>query len=358
MPTGLDAVRYAAANARVRGLYAQLLGGDTWNTLISVEGYDAALSILRDTTYGSTIREVEQRGPLTIERLERRLLARAASNARLAMRLTRGGARDIIHVWWQHFELENLKAVFRGIDQGLPPETIQRLIVPLGERASLPWETLTHEATVQGLVERLQGTHYINPLRAALPVYERQGTLFPVEVALDIRYYRDLAAAIHALGGEDRADARDVFGAWLDILNILWAYRHREYYHLSAEEIVNYTLWHTERTDAGLIREIALGADPLDVIPRVFGPGAVDVGALPASRDPAEWMHRLERALYEHWRRLALRQMGGYPFRLGTFLGYLVLEELEAGDLVTLLEAKRMGWDAGLLVQHLIRGRE
>jgi len=358
MATGLEAVRYAASQARVRGLYSRLLDDATWGSLVRSESLQAALSLLRSTHYADAIAAEEQTGALNLERLERRLQSRAAENNFRALRLTRGAVRQVIFVWWQHYELENLKAVFRGVDLGLSPEQIEHLLVPLGAHASLPWDALIHESSVSGLVDRLQGTHFINPLRNAYPAYERRRSLFPFEIALDIRYYRDLAAAITDLGGEDRADARRVFGTWLDILNILWAYRHREYYHLSAEEIVNYTLWHTGRTDTSLIREIALGADPRYVVDRVFGPGRVDVSELAKFGDRAKQLPALETALYRHWRGLARRQMGGYPFTLGAIIGYLVIEEIEVRDVVMLLEAKRMNWGPDLIQEHLVRSRE
>jgi len=356
--TGLDAIKYSAASARVRGLYSQLLDRDTWISLVEMQGHESVVQVLRTTSYAAALREAERAGQVAIERLERLLLAQAARNERLAMRLTHGNVRQVILVWWQHFELENLKAVFRGVDQGLSPAVIQGHLIPLGEYATLPWEALTRETTVGGLVDRLRDTHYFNPLRNALPAYEGQDTLFPIEVALDIRYYRDLAAAVRHLGGADAVDARRLIGTWLDILNILWAYRYREYYRLSAEEIVNYTLWHAERTDADLVREIALGAAPDDIVSRVFGPGSVALDLSLISRDATQWMHHLEMALHRYWRRLALREMGGYPFHLGALLGYLILQELEVRDLVTLLEAKYMDWGIDLLTEHLIRTGE
>jgi len=357
--TGMEAVRYAAANARVRGLYAKLLSDATWQILIEADGFEAALAILRDTDYLETVRAVEQTGSLSLERLERLLLGRTAADHLRAARLVQGSARGLMLIWWQRFELENLKTVFRGIESGLPANTIETLLVPLGEHATLPWDVLTRELSVAGLIDRLANTHYTNPLKAAYPQYERQRTLFPIEIALDIRYYRDLYSAVRALRGAERCDAVRQLGTWLDALNILWAFRHRDYYGLSAEEIVNYTLWHTERTDVGLIREIALGATPYDTVLRVFGRGKVDLELLEiAGSGGAATLPSLELSLYRYRWHLARQAMGGYPFSLGAIIGYLVLADIEIRDLVMLLEAKRMGWEASHLQQSLVRHGE
>jgi V/A-type H+-transporting ATPase subunit C len=240
----------------------------------------------------------------------------------------------------------------------MPPEAIRRFLIPMDQPSRLPWEVLLHVQSVAGLVDRLSGTHYGQPLRNALPAYRRENSLFVIEIALDIRYYRDLAAAINDLGGEDHEDARRIFGTRLDILNILWAYRHRVYYDLSAEEIVNYTLWHTFRTDTNLIREIALGAPPEEVLERVWGRGTIDLSLLARATDEASMVTNLELTLERFWWRLARSAMGGYPFRLAGMLGYLVLQEIEIRDLVTLLEAKAMRWDRERVCRHLVRCEE
>jgi len=183
MAIGLDAVRYSAANARVKGLASQLLSDETWQALTSAEDLGIALSILRGTVYADVAADVEAGGAITLEDLERRLDARAAQNVRRTMTFVSGAQRDLLQVWWQHFELENLKALFRGFDQGMSPDAIRRFLIPMGQTSRLPWEVLLHIQSVPGLVDRLSGTHYGQPLRNALPAYNRERSLFAMEIA-------------------------------------------------------------------------------------------------------------------------------------------------------------------------------
>ncbi|MHB9034397.1 MAG: V-type ATPase subunit, partial [Anaerolineae bacterium] len=254
MATGLEAVRYAATNSRIRALRSHLLNTIEWHSLITVENLVNAVDILLQTDYRGELQDFRRDGSL--ELVETRLTGRAAQNVREVMGLSSGTVHDLLMVWWQHFELENLKAVFRGVQQGLPPDAIRRLLVPLGEQTTLPWDSLIQEHSISSLIDRLVNTHYINPLRNAFAAYQRAGSLFPLEIALDIRYYRDIANVIRKLSGDDQLEARRILGTRIDMLNILWAFRHRVYYGMSAEEIVNYTLWRTFRTDTNLVREI------------------------------------------------------------------------------------------------------
>ena len=172
---------------------------------------------------------------------------------------------------------------------------------------------------------------------------------------MDIRYYRDIAAAIKKLGASEQSEARRLLGTHLDMLNILWAFRYRVYYGLSAEEIVNYTMWHTFHTDVGLIQTIAMGATPAEVIESIWGFGMVDLNSLDGDTRETDNIPKLEMLLMRYWRRLALSASHGFPFRLGVILAYLIIQELETQDLVRLLEAKAMGWQPEHIKTHLIR---
>jgi len=358
MVVGVDSIRYAAANARVRGLHSRLLDQAAWQALVMADGLDAAIALLRTSDYGEVIAEAEQGGNTSLERIERHLWAKAASNWQKAMAFGSGDIRALLLTWWQRLSLENLKAILRGFDQKMPPERIRSYLIPLDEQHTLPWDALLREHSLSSLVERLADTRYGGVLRAALPLYERDRSLFVIEIALDIRYYRDLAAAIMRLRGSEGEQARRLLGTWLDALNIQWAFRHRIYYHLSPEEIINYTLWNTIRTDTDLVRDIALGASPDEILIRVWGEGAIDPSFLEGVEDEAQMVLRLELALTRYWQSLARRAVRGYPFGLGAILGYVVLVELEVRDLVTILEGKGMGWDHQRISQRLIGWEE
>jgi V/A-type H+-transporting ATPase subunit C len=349
--------KYAAAGAQVHALSSRLLTPAMWGELQTAKGLMETLNRLRMSDYLDLLPDSGQIGSL--ELVESRLSGRGAANTRRVMTFLDGAARNLVGVWFRHYELENIKALFRAIDQGMDADVIRRFLVPLGDYTSLPWEALIHETSVSALIERFTQTHYINPLRAAYRMYERDRSMFPIEVALDIRYYRDVAAAMDRLGGTERAVAVRLFGTRLDMLNILWALRYRVYYHLSAEEIVNYTLWHTVHTDVDMIREIALGADPREIVERIWGRDAIDLSQLADfGSNEVRLLPRMELLLERYWRRLALREVWSSALHFGAVLGYIVVQEIEILDLISLLEAKGMGWNYERIGQHLIRGEE
>jgi vacuolar-type H+-ATPase subunit C/Vma6 len=167
--------------------------------------------------------------------------------------------------------------------------------------------------------------------------YTSEKSLFPLEVALDLDYWRTLWSSVNQLPSRDREQAGRIIGTLLDKNNLMWAIRYREYHHLSEEEIINYTLpigYHVNDED---IRAIAAGTDIPQVIRRVF-PDLPDPERF--LQDPNYGLSQLEISLQKHVADRCRAAFAGYPFHIGIPLAYLILKELEIQDLTVLIEAK------------------
>jgi len=253
------------------------------------------------------------------------------------MALTTGPVYDLLKELWRRFELDNLKTILRRVAGGKTAQ-VEELVVHLRDSV-LPVSQLHEAADLQTAVGLLSDTIYGPPLTSALERYERERTLFPVEVALDLSYWRMVWSAVESLRGGDRDWAERLVGSRLDMINITWAFRYRLYYHLSEEEIINYTLPYGYRSNDSVLRSIARGASVQDVVSMVWGENVPELSSL-AVEEMAEVLQALEAALARLMCRLAREAFIGYPFHLGVLLGYLTLKEWEAHDLTALAEAK------------------
>ena len=161
--------------------------------------------------------------------------------------------------------------------------------------------------------------------------------LFPLEVALDLSYWRRLWAEAKKLTGQDREHGVKIVGALVDMNNLMWAIRYRVYHKLSEEEVINYTLPFGYRVKDSDLRAIAAGADPATVIARIY-PGLTGVGAL--LEDPRSGLSKLEVLLKRQLMNQCLAAFVGSPFHIGIPLAFLVMSDLEVQDLIVLTEAK------------------
>jgi len=332
-----EVFRYANLNARVRALVSYLISKEEWCTLLATEDLASLVGALKEMPYAKALAFPEE---ASFPRLELFFDQTVAREYEKLITLTAGAVQGLLRELWRRFELDNLKTILRWLAGGRAAWA-EELLIPLRD-SILPIPQLQAAADLQTAADLLSDTIYGPPLVSALERYEKEGTLFPVEVALDLSYWRRVWKAVENLRGEDGNWAKRLVGSKLDMINITWAFRYRVYYRLSEEEIINYTLPYGYRSDDRVLRAIARGASVQEIISMVWGEDVPEFRGLitEGGREP---LQVLEVALARLLCRLAREAFIGYPFHLGVLLGYLTLKEWEAHDLIALAEAKAVG---------------
>ncbi len=352
---------YAAINARVRVMYAYLLTRADLERLGQAPDLAALVAALRQTAYGpylENLREKELTPQAIIHQIKRRLADSYTSVINSAPPQTRS---LFVHLY-RYYELNNLKAVLRGMvtgpvrgsDQTLW-ERVEEVLFPYGAMTVLPAQAMVESGSVASAVELLRGTPYYDVLSFAIKRYNAEQSLFPLEVALDLYYWRQLWMEATKLLGADHGPALRIIGSLLDINNLMWAIRYRVYQHLSEEELINYTLpfgYHVSDED---IRGIAAGADIPAIITRLY-PGLPDVNSL--MEDPRRGLPILEQRIKRYLMEQCMAAFVGDPFHVGVPLAFLVLSDLEVQDLTVLIEAKFTGVHPDKYQPYLLKTAE
>ena len=332
MPLGLPG--YIMPNVHIRAMLGKMLSDQDWRELDNARDAASLLAVLKQTTYAPQLAEFEAVCP-PCEALEARLNAHLARRFAHVIDLAPERDRPLIVMLKQLYEVDNLKTLLRGLQRGESPERVKSFLFPLGRASSIDMEALLTARDVQELVLRLQGTPYGDALRHALARYQDEHSLFPLEVALDLDYYRRLWQSIRDLRGDSKTWAEQLIGTWYDITNVMWALRYRYFYQMSLAEIINYTLPYGYRSNDSIIRGIAEGQEVNPLLRQVWGDSAPQ-----AETTQEGWLPRLEVALHRRLSRLARGALLGYPFHLGVIVAYLLLKRYEVQDLMVLAEAK------------------
>lgn len=353
MASARNVSAYSLVQATVRALYALLLTPETWATLIRAGDFDTVLSILSRTAYGPHLQ------------LDRRILTprRAVYQMRLHLteayekliRITPEPGKALLLQLWRAYEVDNLKATLRGIENRATWERVRFLLAPTIRHAALKMsdmERMIRTESIERAIERIRHTPYYDTLVHALDRYYKEKSLFPLEVALDLDYRRAMWQAIERLDGTDRAQALRLIGTMLDADNLLWAIRYRVYHRLSEQEIINYTLPMGYQVRDADIRAIARGADIAQIVSRIY-PEADGLAQF-AAGDERDGLIALERFLERRLVQLCRATFLGEPFHIGLPLAYLLLSEQEIRQLTTIVEAKASGVSQSLLESMLI----
>lgn len=345
---------YSVVHARVRAMYSTMIPPGVWTDLCEAADFTALVGVLKETVYGPYLADVEDED-LTPRRAVYQLNGHLADAFATVIRLAPSHARHLLSQYYRLFEVDNLKAILRGVVTGASWDQIRYMLFSLGSFTALPAQAMVEAGSIGEAVERLRDTPYYDTLAHAMERYTAEQSLFPLEVALDLSYWREMWHSVNQLPAADRAQGLRIVGSLVDLNNLMWAIRYRVYHHLSEEEIINYTLPLGYRVQDEDLCAIAAGADITQVLVSIY-PDLADVDTL--LQDPRSGLPKLELRLQRHIVEECQAAFIGYPFHVGVLLAYLLLNKLEIQDLTVLIEAKSLHMSADRFRPHLLTGCE
>lgn len=338
---------YAAISTRVRAMYSDLLSPQEMMRLSDSQDFPALLNALKNTPYGkylAGLKDSELTPRQAILQIKRRLADSYSSVVQQAPEQT----RPLLKQMYRYFELGNLKAVLRSIqtvsswNSDMPAwDRVREVLFPFGPYTSIPAQAMVETGNVSSAIDLLRGTPYESTITLAARRVSTEQSLFPLEVALDLEYWRRLWMEARRLTGKDHNMAVRIIGSMLDMNNLNWVIRYKIYHKLSEEELINYTLPFGYRVRDEDVRSIAAGADIASIIMRIY-PSITEAGAY--LEKPQSGLPKLEHALKQQVMKQCISTFIGDPFHIGLPLAYLLLSDFEVQDLIILIEGKSFNW--------------
>lgn len=327
---------FASINARVRVLYSSLLTKQDFSSLSEAANLDALLNQLKHTAYSPYLERAKEK-ELTARHAAFLLRIRLSESFHSVVTGSPEYTRPLLTQLYRYYQVNNLKAVLRGIITNSSWDRVRFVLFPISSEESLPAQAMLETGSVTQAIELIKDTPYYETLSFAMKRYSVEQSLFPIEVALDMDYWRELWKQVKNLPREDQDSAARIIGPMLDMNNLMWAIRYHTYHNLSEEEIINYTLsfgYHVHDED---IRSIAAGSDIAPIVKKIY-PELANLDEI--FQDPKSGLPKLELLLQKNVVEQCHAAFVGNPFQIGIPLAYLVLFDLEIQDLVVLLEAK------------------
>ncbi|MDD2703491.1 MAG: V-type ATPase subunit [Candidatus Omnitrophica bacterium] len=332
-----DLAAYSYANARIRALLSYLISPPLLSRLLEAKDVYEVIEGLKGTDYKSIQEQFEQ-GRTDLSDIEKGFFIHdLGAYDKVYDSLSGKREKELVFLFIQRYELQELKAVLRIWNKKAPVDTRDYLV---GRKIAfdIDFHKISAAQNIEELILLLDETPYKTPLLKAKDRFKRTGSVFYLETALDIDYYRRLLACVDTLSGGDRRIARKVLGIEIDIENINWLVRAKKYYSLATGEILEMIIPGGGTISADTVRQLS-GSEGLE--------GLLDniaVGPYMKIKDFAAGNAALlENFLYEIMLREIRRLLAGFPFTIGTVLGYLILKNRETRILTSLLYAKHYG---------------
>lgn len=351
---------YEYSNARLRAMKSRLLTRSDYQTLVGSRTLERLLTALTHTPYAESIEATLVRGSelVVINAAFRHNLITTVHKIR---RFFEEPEYHIVAIALRIYDIHNIKAILRGVENSVPPSEIRAAHLPVGDLSDDVLAELAIAPDPRAVMDLMASMRlpYGRPL-LVLRAEHPNATISEFELALDRWYFNNAFAELN--DGADGADGlRAALALEADVINLLTVLR----------------LAHTPQ-DAPLYLK-HFRADSLEAL--FVGPGRLSFEVLAQTADQSSLeaaVHQLRNTpygnvlasgldAYYHSQRLSEfeRQLLRYrlnwranlirqdPLGIGVLLGYLALKINEIGNLRWVTHGTNSGLASNKLMDEL-----
>ena len=341
---------YSGITTKVRAMESRLLKPEQFRELAEQEDVRSAADYLKEQPAYAEVFDGLDDTKLHRGYIEQILTQSEYRDFTRLYRFSSMKQRKFLDLYFKHYEVEVIKKLLRHMLGGREGQTDLSMFQGFFEKHSeLDLETLCRAKNFSEFTEALEGTVY-GKLLSQMQEKGQTG-LFDCELKLDLFYFQLLWKLRNKLLSKtERKILDDCFGSRLDLLNIQWICRARNFYRLSPVEI--YAL----------------------LIPVHYRLRADKVKLLVEAEDDAKFFAVLRETPYGKQEELQTGQMPDiqllsnqmlnriygrtghrYPHSPAVLDSYLYRKELEMRKIVTALEGIRYGLPASEIMGLLAK---
>ncbi|MDP1636095.1 MAG: V-type ATPase subunit, partial [Gallionellaceae bacterium] len=221
--------------------------------------------------------------------LEQRRLALLLAEILVLCRAVGGHSRAFLLYWTHLFELINLKAILRRRLAGEDAAAIRGILLDMGPFAALPVDELLATDSPAEMLRRLERSPFGEIAGRARHLAATPGDFFPLETALDRRFYSGLVAHANEVRSTDRQRFLALLGTLIDGINLVWLLRYRFAYAVPPAETYYLLIDSPFRLSGDTLRKLAALSSAAALLDQLPAP----LKRVVAGADTAEQAHLL-----------------------------------------------------------------
>jgi vacuolar-type H+-ATPase subunit C/Vma6 len=339
--------KYSFINAKLRARISKILPDDRLRQMESAPSLDAALALLRETPFAGLEETYSQTGDLRQAELE--LLKDEIELYRGIREHVHRDSVELVDALLLQFEIDNLKNAIRVYFDG----KIRQRSADAGAHYIL-YDRIIHDIPVDIILNAdnfdeiagvCEGTPYSQIIRKYCHTVESEGSLFRMEIAFDHFYYDNLLSSIKKLDRRDHTIALRLTGVEIDLQNIDWIIRLRNFYALPLDAVLATIVPGGLSLNRAIVEELYGVQNVTSVLQGFVKSEYPGLSALLSAQtsDSTSRLILIRRILEEIMKQEVQRILAGYPFTIGIVLSYFILKRNELRRIRTILNAKQYG---------------
>lgn len=333
---------YGFINAKLRARISKILPREFFMRMARARSLIEAVGMLRETAYATVEQVYSRTGDLLLAELElhRQELAVVSD----VDRYLTGEIRRFTAVLVQQYEVENLKNAIRlWFERAVRSRSVEEKIAYImrgGTAHAIDFDALINAPDLSAIAQVLERTPYAAIVQDHEEDVTAQSSVFPLEMALDRWYYRELLQAASRLDGRDAEIATRLIGIQIDVVNVNWVVRLSEFYDMPGDVLRRSLLPGGQWFDLNQLESSFQSDHPADTLASTLsGRYPAMTGHTPEG-DRLRSLALLEGVLQEVLHHEVHKVLGGYPFTIGIVIAYVFLKQNEIRSITTVLNGR------------------
>lgn len=250
--------------------------------------------------------------------------------------------RNLVELILDKYYIEDIKKAARNITNG-NSEVEEGFII----RKDFS-DSIKENISLEDFLESLRNTKFYEYIKG-YKSQDNENILFFIEMRLDINYFNNIYNQGSKLKKEDRDIVKSFYGQAIDLYNINWIYRAKNFYDLEPILIYNYSINEGELFDSNDIRKLSY-ENIEEFIEKILETKYKFL--FDSEYDIDIYMERrINRYLYYNSKKF----IENNKFNLSKLLGFIIMTDFDIKDIGTILETKNFQMDIDSAKRYLIK---
>lgn len=215
----LDAKDYASLNVHMRAKRTELLPAGTYNLLAYATDYHNLVEMLASTTYKDILPIEDVKHPDLFD-IDYRLMQFFVDQYNQYRKFIPRRSQPFVNAYSKIYFYNNVKALITALHGANNFEDVKGLLISLTDDENKEIDDLYRSKDVEDLISEIKDENLKAALDDALGEYRFLDLIYPLTIAIDQYFYRNLCQAMSKLKGTDRAVVKSLYGSKIDLQNI------------------------------------------------------------------------------------------------------------------------------------------
>lgn len=327
---------YSGTTTKIRAIRSRLLTSENYRELASMPNVAEALAYLKKQPGYRELFANADESSLHRSDIEKMLTNAIYKDFQSIYRFSPVSQRKFLELYFHRYEVAILKTCLRMVFDHRDVALDLKIFEAFFQRHSdINLRKLSESRSIGEFVENLKGSIYYDALRRLSDI--KEPTLWDYEMAIDLFYFNWLFQAGGKVMKKDQlGHFKEAYGTKIDLLNILWIYRSRHYFHMESAEIYAHLIpvqHRLHRTDVkSMVEADSEEAFSAAVRKTYYGKRYGDFSA-----------ERLPETYSQIRQQVQHKAAGRDPYSVATVISYLYEKEHEVDKITTVLECVRYG---------------